>query len=157
VKASARAAAAAVALASVFGACSRAEQPERLISPGRESGIIARCLAGTPDLAEIRRRFDDVTPGLKGAGIPRGRALARLQADGGVMIEYDGRRYHSSYMVGPPRNWVTPEQPLFAEVAFDGGVDANTVYVEHRLAKSRVDAEGVFFPWSSKTKASACR
>ena len=152
----ASAAAAAVALASILGACSRAEQPDRLVSPGRESGIIARCLAGTPDLAAIRRRFDDIMPGLKGAGIRRSEVLARLHAEGGVMIEYDGRRYYSSYMAVATHNWATPEQPLYAEVAFDGP-DASTVYVEHRLVKTPPGAESVFFPWSSETKASPCR
>jgi hypothetical protein len=150
------AAAAAFLLASMFGACSRADQPERLVNPGRESGIIARCLAGTPDLAAIRRRFDDVMPGLKSAGIRRNEVFARLHATGGVMIEYDGRRYHSSYMAVATHNWATPEQPLLAEVAFDG-VDSNTVYVEHRLVKFPPGVEGIFFPWSSNTKAAPCR
>ena len=144
-------------LAVALGGCEEVSPAEHFVDFGAERQTLARCTSGRPDLEAARRRFDSATPGIKATGASGTRVRAAIAANGGVLIAYAGRRYHSRYLSAMTHNWREAEEPVGAE-AIVPSLDPHVVFVQAPFWKRRGRIDGAFMAWSSAhDEDSVCR
>jgi hypothetical protein len=140
-----------VAIVLLACSCEGGTPGEYFVRHGSEERVVSVCAHGPPDVSAMRRRFDRAVPGLKGNGFPRATIMAALQNDGGVLIEYTGRTFHSRYLQ-QTGNWPSEDEPVTAEASLvwiGGQADPDTVYVESPTWKRGRRFDGIFFPAST--------
>ncbi len=143
------------ALLAVLMARSSAEPAEHLISKGREIRVVAVCFGGaSPDIEAARRSFDAARPpNKKRRGYLRGELEAKLAREGGVLIDFTGRRFHSEYMSGGL--WPRADETVtgYAILNLDSDVLVESVNVG---GHGKSSAE--FYPWGEEGNgAPVCR
>jgi hypothetical protein len=142
------------ALFAVLTTSSDVEPEEHLVAEGRVTRVVAVCFGGTsPDLPTARRRFDAAHPPIaKTSGYLRSRLEAELARQGGVLIDFTGRRFHSAYMSGGP--WQRADETVSGYAILNLSSD---VFVE---SVGRYDGKPsrVFYPWGQEGDlAPVCR
>ncbi len=141
------------ALLAVTIASGGVEPEEHLIAQGRESRVVAVCFGGTsPDVDAARRRFDAARPPMKKSrAYDRAHLEAELARQGGVLIDFTGRRFHSVYMSG--RLWPRADEAVTGYAILD--LDSN-VFVESVNLRRKPPA--MFYPWGQDGgQAPVCR
>jgi hypothetical protein len=130
------------ALLAILMARSSDEPEEHLISKGREIRVVAVCFEGTsPDLAAARRRFDAARPPMKKSrGYDRAQLEAELARQGGVLIDFTGRRFHSAYMSGVL--WPRADEAVTGYAILNL---SSNVFVESVNLRGKPSA--FFYPW----------
>ena len=130
------------ALLAVLTARSDVEPEEHLIAEGRVTRVVAICFGGTsPDVAAARRHFDAARPPMKKShGYTRAHLEAELARQGGVLIDFTGRRFHSTYMSGAL--WPRADEAVTGYAILN--LDSN-VFVESVNLRGKPPA--VFYPW----------
>lgn len=130
------------ALVVAFTASSDVDPAEHLIAEGRATRIVAVCFGGTsPDLAAARRRFDAARPPMKKSrSYDRAHLEAELARQGGVLIDFTGRRFHSAYMSGVL--WPRADEAVtgYAILNLNSNVFAESVNL-------RGKPSAMFYPW----------
>ena len=133
------------ALLAVLTASSDVEPEEHLIAGGRVTRVVAVCFGGTsPDLASARRRFDAARPPMKKShGYTRAQLEVELARQGGVLIDFTGRRFHSVYMSGAL--WPRTDEAVtgYAILNLNSNVFAESVNL-------RGKPPAVFYPWGER-------
>jgi hypothetical protein len=143
-----RALAAGIMLTVTLGACGHASRDEGFAAFGTETQTLARCTSGSLDIDAARRRFDSASPGIKAPGASAARVRTALAADGGVLVAYAGRRYHSRYLSELTHNWRHAEEPVLVE-AIVPSLDPHAVFVQAPLWRRSSSMDGYFLTWSS--------
>lgn|GEM_PF-3937921 len=133
------------ALLVVLTASSDVEPEEHLIAEGRVTRVVAVCFDGTsPDLVAARRRFDAARPPMKKShGYTRARLEEELARQGGVLIDFTGRRFHSTYMSA--RLWPRADEAVtgYAILNLDSNVFAESVNLHGK-------PPAMFYPWGER-------
>jgi len=130
------------ALLAVLTTSSDVEPEEHLVAEGRVTRVVAVCFGGTsPDLPTARRRFDAARPPMKKShGYDRAHLEAELARQGGVLIDFTGRRFHSAYMSGGL--WPRADEAVTGYAILD--LNSN-VFVESVNLRGKPSA--LFYPW----------
>jgi hypothetical protein len=133
------------ALLAVFATRSDVDPEEHLIAHGRATRIVAVCFDGTsPDLDAARRRFDAARPPMKKShGYDRAHLEAELARQGGVLIDFTGRRFHSVYMSGAL--WPRTDEAVTGYAILN--LNSN-VFVESVDRRRKPPA--FFYPWGDE-------
>ena len=130
------------ALLVVLTASSDVEPEEHLVAQGRVTRVVAVCFGGTsPDVDAARRRFDAARPPMKKSNAyDRAHLEAELARQGGVLIDFTGRRFHSAYMSG--RLWPRADEVVtgYAILNLSSNVFAESVNL-------RGKPSAMFYPW----------
>ena len=130
------------ALLAVLTGNGAVEPEEHLIAQGRVTRVVAVCFGGTsPDLVAARRQFDAARPPMKKShGYDRAHLEAELAREGGVLIDFTGRRFQSVYMSGAL--WPRADEAVTGYAILN--LNSN-VFVESINLRRKPPA--IFYPW----------
>jgi hypothetical protein len=142
------------ALLAVLTTSSDVEPEEHLVAGGRVTRVVAVCFGGTsPDVDAARRHFDAARPPMKKShGYTRAQLEVELARQGGVLIDFTGRRFHSAYMSG--RLWPRADEAVTGYAILNL---SSNVFVESVNLHGKPSA--VFYPWGERDEdlAPVCR